>query len=157
MIHLTISGWSKVDGYLATGRYDGLVSIASPPGENRGKLRAKDNLLLDFDDTWPGHKSHWIPPSKEQVQSILDFGYRIREAQTNPMVVCHCGRGRSRSTAAAILLMFTATVWTPEVCCRHLFAHAPKSTPNAWMLKLGEEITGAKFIEHCFGRAKGNV
>lgn len=158
-MHITISGWQKADTWLATGRYDAMISISDPGGTKRGTIRTGNDLLLDFHDSWPkrGRKENGLATPTD-AQKIVEFGQELAGKPVCPMVLVHCGRGRSRSTAAAILLLFAAGNKTPEWCCRHVFAIGPKSSPNAWLLELGETALGLKhgtFAGHCFGRAKG--
>jgi len=151
-LYFTISGWRRADGWLNLGRYDALLSISDVGCENRPIGRCNKTLLLNLDDTWPGRKESWLPATHDQIATICNFSRIIKD---HTMVLCHCGRGRSRSTAAAIIMLIARGI-APEAACKAVFAACPKATPNGWMLHLMEGMFPYHTIrKHCFGRSKG--
>ena len=148
-IHVTITGYRKADIYLANGWHDAMVSISDPGGTKRGVLRTGRDLLLDFHDSWPqrGRKENGMA-TEDQVCELISFAIAL---PNNSRCLIHCGRGKSRSTAAALV------VWAARnrgdaaegAAVRQLFAQAPGSTPNGWVLTLADQLMGTNLIAKC--------
>ena len=152
MLYITISGWRWADRHIASKRYGAMVSISDRTGDKRGVERAAHNLLIDFDDSWPGRKDeiHKLATAKD-VSSLFEFG---RSLPHGTAVLCHCGRGRSRSTAAAIVMLIGHGL-SPEEACKAVFACCTKATPNGWVIHLAESMIGKPIRPFCYGSAKG--
>lgn len=158
----TISSRKRADGHLKTGWYNALVSIADPGGSLHCTLRTETDLLLTFDDTTPDlFKKGRILPSVESIKSLISF------FDTNitfgDMVLIHCGRGRSRSTSAALIGDYAlhdstsgfekSEIWVAN----RLFSSSPKANPNGHMLRLADEIMNTELWQTCHDhfRVKG--
>lgn len=174
MLNLTVCGFRKADTYLSTGRYTAMVSISDPCGTKRGERRTGKDLLLNFHDSWPGVPRYASGLATEHdVSDLILFAERLTP---DDVILTHCGRGRSRSTASAIIMLATAWTqlmwaedyaprdienWAGSRAAKQVFAIAPKSTPNGYILDIGERLLSERWkldIElrkYCYGRVKG--
>lgn len=152
-LYITITGCRKADGYLRDRRHGAMLSLAGATDNKRGVERTGRDLLLDFDDTWPERGARRVCATPEQVRQIIVFA---RSLPNETMLLCHCGRGKSRSTAAA-LICWVARGASEATACRQLFAQAPGSNPNGWLLRLADEQLGTHLVTACRAyRIKGD-
>lgn len=103
----------------------------------------KPHLVLEFDDVENPNSSFWLPPTKQDIQSILVFGRQIRINNPDAHLVVHCHAGISRSTAGALIIMNDeAGPGQERELCQKLRKMRPQAHPNSLMIKYGQEILG---------------
>lgn len=148
-MNFTICSRKRVDQHLARGWYTHMISISDPCGTLRGELRTGNDLLLDFDDNFPEqNRPRRVLASEADIRAICSMANRMGADDDDVMMLIHCGRGRSRSTSAAIILL-RALLETEIEACRRLFATAPNANPNGWMLRLADRLYDWKLHETC--------
>ncbi len=102
-------------------------------------FRPHIRLELKFDDVHIP-SIHYVAPTHEDIERILDFGKTLTE---NDTLLVHCHAGISRSTAAAALILFQAY---PEIPANKIFDRIgkirPIAYPNTLILELGGYILG---------------
>lgn len=86
----------------------GLLSISDPLEIKRPHARffvslAPNTLKLDFDDT-ERESTDIVHPTMEHVEQIVGFGRRY-DGSLDMKLLIHCFAGRSRSTAAAFIIL----------------------------------------------------
>jgi len=108
------------------------------PGQDEAPLIVPrvDRLELRFNDI-PGPQAGLVPPSKDDVGAILDFGRSIDS------LLIYCFAGISRSTAAAFAIACQAHQSHDEraIACA-LRRLSPSATPNPLMIALADEALG---------------
>jgi predicted protein tyrosine phosphatase len=84
-----------------------------------------------------------IPPTREDVALLLDYGREVTTAGPDAHLLIHCHAGVSRSTASAALLLAQAEPQRPAV---EIFAEIARLRPRAWpnllILEYGEAALG---------------
>jgi predicted protein tyrosine phosphatase len=84
---------------------------------------------------------HLTPPSLEDARRIIDFARAIRDV--DGAVLCQCGAGISRSTAAALICLAT---WTgpgaERACVDELLRVCPAASPHPDLVGFGDELLG---------------
>lgn len=122
---------------------DHLISINSSIYRvPRGREKYAGNLLaLMFDDIiWqPGSQSRYVPPNKEHVQEIIEYGEKIDSGH----LVVHCYAGISRSTAATLIVLATHSKPSDaSELYEKVVLNRSVARPNDLMLELADEILG---------------
>ena len=116
-----------------------LIMLAGPGREAAAPNGVADVTALVFNDIL-APRDGLIAPDRSHVRAILDAGRRWDAAQ--PLVV-QCWMGVSRSTAAALLIASQARPDVPpQIWAGRLRMAAPFATPNALMVRLGDEALG---------------
>ncbi len=139
----------------------GVVAIISICGEREYRVEAKVAHRLDlcFDDVSapdPNNIESVIrarsrakfaalngrverPPTVEDAQAVVEFARSVRDV--DGVVLCHCGAGVSRSTAAALVCLAT---WTrpgeERYCVEELVRVRPCAAPHADLVRFGDEV-----------------
>lgn len=107
-------------------------------------------LLVDVSDSVP-----LINPRKgmmnglhalQMVNFLEDFMRCSRRDLKSRYLLVSCGRGRSRSTAGA-LVAHTMIHRDEQRAVDWLFETYPKSTPNGWILKLADDLLGTNIFD----------
>jgi predicted protein tyrosine phosphatase len=132
----------------------GMISIADPPPYEQKRPRPSIipaiALLLDFRDVWADHHDGIKlvnAPSLNHVDAILKYGHDLAALGAPPSggrLVIHCTAGRSRSTAAAFIILCDrygvgneqAAMDALLTCCER----AP--LPNTLLCKLADDYLG---------------
>jgi predicted protein tyrosine phosphatase len=133
-----VSSLKTCDRFMKEREFAGLVSIA-PHCESR----APKTLLLSFPDTTPHRKPYKGLATGSDVLSVIELA---RSIEGDLMI--HCAKGRSRSTAMALIAMKARGMSGSEACA-DLFQRYPKSDPNGWVLKLGDIFLGSNLFALC--------
>jgi predicted protein tyrosine phosphatase len=113
-----------------------------PPslGSQQGRV-----LRLVFRDVKPPYKDH---PTTEHIQRIIDFAPGIKESPGN--ILIHCNAGISRSSAAAIILLYCLLGDEQEALKAMYEARAPHSRqllyPHEDMLLFADNIMGSSLL-----------
>lgn len=121
-----------------------IVSIgASEPKQRPPKAFDKyiaEKLRLEFFDISCEKRDGMNGPSKKDIITLINF-YKEALKQDNPSFLIHCLAGKSRSTAAGLILL--KMIYNDDNKARkELFKLVPKASPNTRMLNLAEEILG---------------
>lgn len=133
---------------LMTGQYHALISIGHPDGiEHVEGPAPRDRLDLRIGDVTPFRYGRVRYPlmTGEQCLQLIDFAKTLREEQ---LLLIHCKQGRSRSTAAALIVQAARGV-SETKALETLLAGCPKAHPNGWMLRLCDAILGTKLFGYC--------
>ncbi|MCP4134640.1 MAG: hypothetical protein GY754_26940 [bacterium] len=109
---------------------------------NRTVLRLEFDDV-DFDD--PNYDSY-KGPSREDVQAVIDFAGAL--AGKKGRVLVHCHAGISRSTAAAMILLYLKEE-SEQKAKEELLRIRPKAVPNQSMIRLADEILSSKLLPQC--------
>jgi predicted protein tyrosine phosphatase len=129
---------------LDTGEFDNLISIGKPGGyEHVNQPWPHRSLSLEFWDSTPARGSGRPLFSGEQAIDLINFA---RTAAVDATFLIHCKAGRSRSSAAALIVMRALghSEWT---AIEYLLVGAPKSNPNGWMLKVADAVMGTHLFD----------
>jgi len=148
-MNIIISSLNRADAKIRKYNPDALVSIGAPGGGYHCTETCKEMLTLEMWDTTPLHRGKREGmPRVNDVRMIIRFAHSLRSSD---LVLFHCMAGRSRSTAAALIVL--ATRGSPEsMAVDTLLAAAPKSTPNGWLLALADSMLGTKLFIECTNR-----
>lgn len=144
MLAIKVCSLEYADMLLATGDYSALVSIGHPACHEfcDGEIPGQTLRLGIWDKTpWRGRRERPLATGN-QIQDLIDFAAGIPQ---DARVLVHCKKGRSRSTAAA-LIIHVARGERPETAIAELLRGAPKSNPNGWMLKLADAILDTRIF-----------
>lgn len=141
---ITVSSLKRTGRHFVERRFDGILSISRAGGDQHCCLPAAEEYervcKLQFDDVTPAMiRPRRMLATQGHVQQILDFGHHFASGD----ILVHCAKGRSRSTAAAIILAFAGGK-TPDAAAAWLFDKYPQSTPNGWLLLLTDIICGTE-------------
>jgi len=101
-----------------------------------------EKLRLEFFDISTEHRDKMNGPSRNDILMLKEF-YINALKQDNPSFLIHCFAGKSRSTAAGLILL-KMFYNDDDKARKHLFRLVPQAAPNTRMLKLFEEILGEK-------------
>lgn len=82
-----------------------------------------------------------VPPKPEDARAIIAFARTIRSEAD--VVLCHCGAGMSRASAAALICL---AVWrgpgTETECVDEVRTFRPGAAPHVGLLRFADEILG---------------
>jgi predicted protein tyrosine phosphatase len=137
MVSLTISSLAQAAHAAAhppKGPYTHALQILAA-GEGPFPDFGCPSLRLTFEDVeLPAGSS--VEPTSEQVAEILRFGHALpREAR----LAVHCFSGRSRSTAAALIVLSAHLgAGREEKAGELVLAASPEASPNRLMISLAE-------------------
>ncbi|CAD6554806.1 tyrosine phosphatase family protein [Paraburkholderia metrosideri] len=97
--------------------------------------------LLRFHDDIE-QRDQRVSPTREHVAEILAFGKQASEDPASRLFI-HCLSGKSRSTAAAVLIWSQAFPQHDEqYIMGHLLRVRPQAWPNLLMIQYGDELLG---------------
>lgn len=131
---------------LATGKFTACISIGHPNGtEHVEGPCPRLRLNLNVADVTPFRGTMRPLFTAEQCMELIDFA-RALPADAN--VLIHCKQGRSRSTAAMLILLVALKI-AESVAIKLLLAETPKANPNGWMLRVADAILGTKLFGTC--------
>jgi predicted protein tyrosine phosphatase len=84
----------------------------------------------------------YIAPGEQHVSRVIEFA-RAWGGQ-GPMVI-HCWAGISRSTAAALITLYTLNPDVPEeIIAQHMREASPTAYPNRLMIRLADDALGRR-------------
>lgn len=117
--------------------YD-LLTLLSPSADTSvlDGLMPHQRLQLGFHDIAEA-RPDLIAPSRDMIDSILDFGRRRTPA--TPLLI-HCWAGISRSSAAAYMLACDGNPGRETAIADELRRRAPFATPNRLMVALADDL-----------------
>ena len=81
----------------------------------------------------------YTPPMKEDIQNLINFYNEEVFTHEDPVVLIHCFAGVSRSTAAALILLYMHIGDATEAF-DELMAIRPIASPNKRMVRFADEI-----------------
>jgi len=87
------------------------ISISDPPPDTkrpnvRFLRRITFRVELDFDDTErEGGDVDVVAPTESHIKHIIEFGQNFHHWKSDAKLLIHCFAGRSRSTAAAFIIL----------------------------------------------------
>lgn len=116
-----------------------LVSIGDPEQPlPAGFSRPEHRLRLCFHDVVEDSGTE-LAPTAEDVERLIAFARRI--AGTSRRVLVHCEAGRSRSTAAALILYAAWLGPGREAdAMAHVLQAVPEATPNRALVRLADAL-----------------
>jgi len=118
-----------------------LLTILSPQTEfaRPVSIVAQNHLHLSMHDIVEALDGH-IPPGREHVEALIDFGDRWERA--TPLVI-NCFAGISRSTAAAYIIAAALDPSRSESeLANELRRLSPSATPNRMLIGIADDILG---------------
>jgi predicted protein tyrosine phosphatase len=147
MVKLIITS-RGVAGHLLSNpeKYPGITHIVSI-GTNESiqglpngfdKHPAKYKLRLEFFDINVAKRQQMNGPAKKDITKLIKF-YDEALKQDNASFLIHCFVGKSRSTAAGLILL-TMFYKDSERAREELYGLVPHATPNSRMIKLANEV-----------------
>lgn len=121
-----------------------ILSLIDPEWPEPREFRSwrPDRWLLQrfHDDIQRGPQR--VLPTREDVADILAFG-RHASNDSNARLFIHCLSGKSRSTAAAVMIWAQAVPKCDEVAIiDHLIRMRPEAWPNSLMIQYADELLG---------------
>jgi predicted protein tyrosine phosphatase len=140
--NLTITNRSRVRQTARRFGATHLVSLFDPgtPAYRPSRVRPADHLRLIFYDL--EQADAYGGPKRSDIEAILSFGRRL---DLTARVAVACEAGRSRSTAAAFLLLVQRFGFSRACAAlEHVYAVRPSASPNLLMVELGDQILGAE-------------
>ena len=84
-----------------------------------------------------------VMPTPDDVRSLIEFSESV-DSEQHRHVIIHCQQGISRSTAAAMILLWRHGRLDDALASGVLFALRPVFWPNSRMLVLADELLGAR-------------
>jgi predicted protein tyrosine phosphatase len=137
---LTVCGLAEIASFRSE-RVSHVLSIADPgtPAERYfADYDAHHRLDLRFHDI-VGPRPGEIPPSRDDVRAILDFGDTIAgHGDGVEHLLIHCHMGVSRSTAAMIMLLAQRHPDDAEAVVDCVVGIRPQAWPNSLMIEYAE-------------------
>ena len=148
MINVTISDLYSADNILKTGNYDALLSIGMPDGKRFCSESAPNTLRIGIYDVTPTvidrKTKKWrlndLPPTDDIIR-IVDWG----KALTDEMVLVHCHRGKSRSTAAGLIIC-VASGMSENEAVEHIHKNRKQATPNWYILAVADQLMNTNIL-----------
>ena len=147
---ITICGLPEVQKTI-TPEYRYMISILSV-GESVTRppwIQPERHLVLAFEDLTDSSSPHWLnyAPHRSDIEKLIQFGRKVRGAQITSRnlekVLIHCSAGRSRSPAAAyILLCDWYGAGKERLAAKKVCDLAWHCWPNPYMIQLGDEVLG---------------
>lgn len=142
---VTICGLHELDYYGGTG-VSHVLSILDPDWPVPpafGSYGAHRRLELRFHDVIEPDPPPALPPLKQHVAALLEFGRDLIAAAPGAHLLVHCHAGVSRSTAAMALILAQAA---PDVPAGRVLAEVQRIRQQAWpnlrMVELGDRLLG---------------
>jgi predicted protein tyrosine phosphatase len=103
------------------------------------KHPAKHKLRLDFWDISDEKRKNMNGPSEKDVKKLIDFFSEAIKSEEEPSFLIHCFAGKSRSTAAGLILL--NMFYKDSARARYeLFGLVPAAIPNKRMIKLANTV-----------------
>lgn len=126
-----------------------VLSLLSPnlrpldiPSDFRG-----ETLVLRFDDVEVPHGASiaagYVPVREQQISALLQF--LLWSAHGSGHILIHCTQGIARSTAAALILLYSRLEERPHgvFAGEALLKIAPQASPNRLMIRYADEAFAA--------------
>lgn len=127
-------------------KYSGITHIVSigaddpmqKPPNGYFTYPADHKLRLEFFDISTEKRQKMNGPAKSDIIKLLNF-YKEALKLPKPSFLIHCQAGKSRSTAAGLILL-TMFYKDPARAREELYKLVPYAIPNSRMVKLANEI-----------------
>ncbi len=129
-----------------------VISIGDPGSPEPRELHAHDRnvLRIECKDVFPEDKEveEGAIPRKHHVERIMEFGSNLREG--GHAILIHCHAGVSRSTAAALILLYRG-MQAPdeETAVRELLRLRPQALPNKFLIQHADSIMNSNLLRAC--------
>lgn len=147
---ITICGLPEVHKII-TPEYHSMISILST-GETIVRpewIEPEDHLVLHFEDLTDPSSPHWqnYAPRRSDIEKLIVFGRKTladhKAGGGENWMLVHCSAGRSRSPAAAyILLCDWYGAGNERLAAKKVCDLAWHCWPNPYMIQLGDECLG---------------
>jgi len=138
MITLSKVGWETYAAEIMEAEY--MISLLSPYSmiSTPSMIRKENHLKLEMDDIeFPVESMRH--PHQEHVRALLEFGEKFDSLSE---VVVHCYMGKSRSSAALIVLLSQYNPGREKEVIDMAYREAPHIRPNGLIIKLGDSELG---------------
>lgn len=135
--HLSILGLSEIHPKLLR-KISHMVSLVDPgtliPYKDQVHTTC-EHLVLEIHDALDSSQGIRAP-NKEDIEALCHYADKISTEQITHMVI-HCHMGRSRSTAAAAIIL-TRLGYSPSVAFEHILSVRNPIWPNWTMIEHGD-------------------
>lgn len=138
---ITICGIPDLESHREKGITHAL-SIIDPDEPDPSAFRRYKNvrrLLIRCDDVVQPYAG-FQPPSKEDVQKLLEFGATLPDEAHGGHLLIHCHAGISRSTAAAGIIMAQHNPGKEREAFLHLLDMRPHAWPNTRIVTFADQL-----------------
>ncbi len=148
---LSIAGIDELSGYEGRG-VSHIVSLIDPEEPTPAaipRLGGRSHLMLRLHDVIDAH-AELRAPERSDVERLLDHADTLRRDHPDHLLV-HCHMGRSRSTAAAAVMLYHLQAGAPDAIFQHIAAVRDPIWPNSRILALADEMlgTGGALVQAC--------
>ena len=138
---ITICGIPDLDSHREKGVTHAL-SIIDPDEPDPSAFKRYRNvrrLLIRCDDVVAPYAG-FQPPSREDVQKLIEFGATLPDEAHGGHLLIHCHAGISRSTAAAGIIMAQHNPGKEQEAFLHLLDMRPHAWPNTRIVAFADEM-----------------
>ena len=92
---------------------------------------------INFDDVEEPDKFGYQPPSLMDVRKIIDWCETVKEDDS---VIIHCAAGKSRSTAAMLILLYLKNGRNIQIARDKLLEIRPEASPNKLICAYADDL-----------------
>ena len=150
-IRLSIAGLSEISDFESrdVSHVVSLIDPEEPAPPSLPALQARSHLMLRMHDVIDEHLNLRAPNAAD-VEDLVTHADRIASDRIDHLLV-HCHMGRSRSTAAAAIMLYRLGAGTPGEIFGHIAAIRDPIWPNSRMLSLADDMldTGGALLAAC--------
>lgn len=148
---LSIAGLEELPGYEArsVSHVVSLIDPDEPTPPSVQRMADANRFMLRLHDLIDAH-SHLRAPDRGDVEALIAHSESLRGAPIGHLLV-HCHMGRSRSTAAAAVMLHVLQAGAPDEIFAHIASVRDPIWPNSRILTFADEIlgTGGLLLEAC--------
>ena len=138
---ITICGIPDLDSHREKG-VTHVLSIIDPDEPDPSafkRYKGVRRLLIRCDDVVAPYAG-FQPPSREDVQKLIEFGATLTDEAHDGHLLIHCHAGISRSTAAAGIIMAQHNAGKEVEAFQHLLDMRPHAWPNTRIVQFADDL-----------------
>lgn len=147
-MEITLSSFRKLAAKVQERGWTAVVSIANHDGTMGHVVPDLKCLTLAIADVYPARTNDKPLCTGDDILRLVKFARE--DLEDSDRVIFQCGKGKSRSTAAAMIVL-RARGGKDRAAVKAVLevAGEGRCTPNAWMLRLADAIMGSGLLREC--------
>lgn len=139
---LRICSWKRADDLTRAENWDAALALTRHQDRYGAAQRTARSMILAVRDSMPWRRKDHLMGAQELERLAL----WIRGIPEGSRVLVYCDKGRSRSPAAAMIVLALSGLLPEATAARKVFEIAPKSRPNGWILLASDLVLGTRLF-----------
>jgi predicted protein tyrosine phosphatase len=142
LAELRVCSWKRAEELTKAGGWDAALALTRHEERTLAAKRAGIPLVLPIRDSMPWRRKDHLMGS-EELERLASWARSLREGFR---VLVYCDKGRSRSPAAAMIILALSGLLPEEKAAAKVFEIAPRSNPNGWILLASDLVLGTRLF-----------